>query len=95
MGRLISNGVDLSRKHRIITLMTNAPHPKEEKTFLMIKPDGVRKGLTGEIIKRVEQRDLKVVALEMFQPTRKQIDDHYPKDEKWITRLGEKTLATY
>lgn len=75
--------------------MTNAPHPKEEKTFLMIKPDGVRKGLTGEIIKRIEQRDLKVVALEMFQPTRKQIDDHYPKNEKWITRLGEKTLATY
>ncbi len=61
----------------------------------MIKPDGVRKGLTGEIIKRIEQRDLKIVALEMFQPTRKQIDDHYPKNEKWITRLGEKTLATY
>ncbi|MDP2704205.1 MAG: nucleoside-diphosphate kinase [bacterium] len=75
--------------------MTNTPHPKEEKTFLMIKPDGVRKGLTGEIIKRIEQRDLKIVALEMFQPTRKQIDDHYPKNEKWITRLGEKTLATY
>lgn len=75
--------------------MANTPHPKEEKTFLMIKPDGVRKGLTGEIIKRIEQRDLKIVALEMFQPTRKQIDDHYPKNEKWITRLGEKTLATY
>ncbi len=70
-------------------------HPKEEKTFLMIKPDGVRKGLIGEIIHRVEQRDLKVVALEMFQPTRDQIHNHYPKDEKWIARLGEKTLATY
>ena len=31
----------------------------------------------------------------MFQPTRKDIDDHYPKDEKWIRRLGEKTFATY
>ena len=70
-------------------------HPKEEKTYVMIKPDGVRKGLTGEIIRRFEQRDLKVVALEMFQPTREQIDHHYPKDEKWITRLGEKTSATY
>jgi len=70
-------------------------HPKEEKTYVMIKPDGVRKGLTGEIIRRFEQRDLKVVALEMFQPTREQIDTHYPKDEKWITRLGEKTSATY
>ncbi|HDY73002.1 MAG TPA: nucleoside-diphosphate kinase [Candidatus Jorgensenbacteria bacterium] len=70
-------------------------HPKEERTFLMVKPDGVRKGLIGEIIKRVEQRDLKVIALKMFQPTREDIDNHYPKDEKWITRLGEKTLDTY
>lgn len=68
---------------------------KEEKTFVLIKPDGVQKGLIGEIIKRFEQRDLKVVALEMFQPTRDQIDNHYPKDPAWIRRLGEKTLATY
>lgn len=71
------------------------PHPKEEKTFVMIKPDGVRKGIVGEIIARFERRDLKIVALEMFHPTRDQINDHYPKDTKWITRLGEKTLATY
>lgn len=70
-------------------------HPKEEKTFIMIKPDGVRKGLIGEIVRRLEQRDLKIIALEMFQATKEQIDGHYPKDEKWITRLGEKTSATY
>jgi nucleoside-diphosphate kinase len=39
-------------------------HPKEEKTYVMIKPDGVRKGLIGEVIRRFEQRDLKIVALE-------------------------------
>ena len=61
----------------------------------MIKPDGVKKGLIGEVIKRFEQRDLKVVALEMFQPTRDEIDNHYPKDAAWIKRLGEKTLGTY
>lgn len=70
-------------------------HPKEERTYVMIKPDGVRKGLIGEIIKRFEQRDLKVVALEMFQPTEKMMDDHYPKDPAWVERLGQKTLATY
>lgn len=70
-------------------------NPKEEITFVMVKPDGVRKGLIGEIIRRFEQRDLKVVAIEMFQPTREQIDNHYPKDEAWITRLGGKTLSTY
>ena len=70
-------------------------HPKEERTFLMIKPDGVRKGLIGEVVKRLEQRDLKIVALEMFQATKEQVDSHYPKDEAWIHRLGEKTKATY
>ena len=70
-------------------------NPKEEKTYVMVKPDGVKKGLIGEIIKRFEQRDLKIVALEMFQPTAEQIDNHYPKNEEWITRLGHKTLATY
>lgn len=71
------------------------PNPKEEQTYVMVKPDGVKKGLIGEIIKRFEQRDLKVVALEMFQPTFDEMDNHYPKDPAWITRLGEKTLATY
>jgi len=70
-------------------------HPKEEQTYVMIKPDGVRKGLTGEIIRRFEQRDLKIVALEMFQPEHEMIDNHYPKNEEWITRLGNKTLSTY
>jgi nucleoside-diphosphate kinase len=70
-------------------------HPKEEKTFVLIKPDGVRKGLVGEIIRRFEQRDLKVVALDMFLATRREMDGHYPKDLKWVNRLGEKTTATY
>lgn len=70
-------------------------HPKEEKTFVLIKPDGVRKGLVGEIIKRFEQRDLKVVALEMFESTREEMDNHYPKEEKWLMRIGEKTTANY
>lgn len=70
-------------------------HPKEEKTVVLVKPDGVKRGLTGEIIKRIEQRGLKIIALEMVWPTEKQMDEHYPKDEKWIKRLGEKTLDTY
>jgi nucleoside-diphosphate kinase len=70
-------------------------NPKEERTFVLIKPDGVRKGLVGEIIKRFEQRDIKIVAMEMFHATRKEMDSHYPKDEKWTRRLGEKTMATY
>ena len=61
----------------------------------MLKPDGVRRGLTGEVIRHIEQTGLKIVALEMFQPTHDQIDNHYPKDAKWVNRVGEKTLNTY
>lgn len=73
----------------------NPKHPKEEETVLIIKPDGVKRGLIGEIIRRVESRGLKIIALEMFKATKEQIDGFYPKDKRWIARLGEKTLKTY
>jgi nucleoside-diphosphate kinase len=66
-----------------------------EKTFAMVKPDGVVRGLTGEIIRRIEQRGLKIVAIRMFHPTREQIDGHYPKNDDWVKNLGNNTLLTY
>jgi nucleoside-diphosphate kinase len=39
---------------------------KEEKTLVLIKPDGVKRGLIGEIIGRIEQRGLKFIALRLF-----------------------------
>ncbi len=71
------------------------PHPKEDITFVMIKPDAVKRGLTGEIIRRIEKVGLKVIALEMDTPSREQIDNHYPKDEAWMTRIGNKALEVY
>lgn len=67
----------------------------KERTLLLIKPDGLRRGLVGEIVSRFEKRGLKLVALKMIRPTLEHIDDHYPRDESWITRLGEKSLKTY
>lgn len=72
-----------------------AIHPREELTFLMVKPDGVKRGLVGEITRRVERVGLKVVGVRMIKPSAKEVDDHYPKEKGWVTRLGEKTLATY
>ena len=68
---------------------------KQERTVVLIKPDGVKRGLIGEVISRIERRGLKVISLSMISPTRKQIDGHYPKDLAWVKRLGEKSLATY
>ena len=72
--------------------MTNI---KQEKTVVLIKPDGVKRGLVGEVINRIEKRGLKIIALEMFQANEQQIDSHYPQGEKWIKRIGEKTLSNY
>src|SRR3989344_6158506 len=68
---------------------------KQERTVVLIKPDGVKRGLIGEVVSRIERRGLKIIAISMLNPTRKQIDEHYPKDPVWIKRLGEKSLATY
>jgi nucleoside-diphosphate kinase len=70
-------------------------NPFTERVVVLVKPDGVLKGLIGEVIKRFEQRGLKLVALKMVWPTREHIDEHYPKDQAWIERLGTKSLKTY
>jgi len=69
---------------------------KKQRTFAMIKPDGVMRGLTGEILRRIELSGLKIVALKMIRATKEQIIAHYPmSDQAWVDRLGEKGLSTF
>jgi len=75
--------------------MNKSQSPANERTFLMMKPDGVVRGLTGEVLDRVEKCGLKIVALKMFWATEDQIDSHYPKDNAWLERIGEKTRVNY
>ena len=63
---------------------------KFERTYCMVKPDGVKRALIGEVIHRFEKVGLKVVAIKMFVPTEDQVRAHYPmSDEAWVMRLGE------
>ncbi|MHA1952874.1 MAG: nucleoside-diphosphate kinase [Candidatus Heimdallarchaeaceae archaeon] len=48
-----------------------------EKEFIMIKPDGVQRGLVGEVIGRIEKVGLKIIAMKMIQVTKKQAEQHY------------------
>lgn len=48
-----------------------------ERTYIMVKPDGVQRGLTGEIIRRFEGRGLRLVGLKMLVPTRETAETHY------------------
>jgi nucleoside-diphosphate kinase len=66
-----------------------------ERTFVMVKPDGVQRGLIGEIISRFEQRGLKVIALKMVKPSLEHITNHYPTSDEWVERLGEKGFKTF
>ncbi len=69
---------------------------KKQRTFAMIKPDGVMRGLSGEILRRIELSGLKIIALKMIRATREQIIKHYPmSDQAWVDRLGEKGLSTF
>ena len=48
-----------------------------ERTFIMIKPDGVQRGLVGQIIARFEQKGFKLVALKLTAPGKEQFEKHY------------------
>ncbi|WP_320673671.1 nucleoside-diphosphate kinase [Prochlorococcus sp. MIT 1341] len=48
-----------------------------ERTFIAIKPDGVQRGLIGEILSRFESKGFKLVALKQLVPTRELAEQHY------------------
>ena len=48
-----------------------------ERTLVFVKPDGVQRGLAGEIISRLERKGLKIVALKMLQMDRAMAERHY------------------
>ena len=48
-----------------------------EKTLILIKPDGVRRGLVGEVISRVEKKGYSVTALRMLHADRALLEKHY------------------
>ena len=54
---------------------------KLERTLILVKPDGVRRSLVGEVISRVEDKGYQVVALKMITPTRDILAKHYAEHE--------------
>jgi len=66
-------------------------HP-EERTLVIIKPDGIQRSLIGEIIARYERIGLKLVALKMLIPTEEMVEQHYTLDPAWKRSVGEKRI---
>jgi len=47
------------------------------RTLILLKPDGIQRGLIGEIISRFEKKGLKIVAMKMMKMTKKKAEDFY------------------
>jgi nucleoside-diphosphate kinase len=52
-------------------------HSSEERTFVAIKPDAVKRGLMGRIIKRIENKGYKIIGLKMLLVTKELAEQHY------------------
>jgi nucleoside-diphosphate kinase len=63
-----------------------------EKTLFVIKPDGVKRKLVGEIIKRIENSGLRVAAMKIVKVDKKLAGKHYATTESQIVGMGKKTI---
>ena len=63
-----------------------------QQTLILIKPDGVQRGLMGEIIKRFEQRGLKIVGMKMVEVQADKAKSHYTEE---ITELHGEQVRNY
>ncbi len=62
---------------------------KKERTLVIIKPDGVQRGLIGEIIHRIERTGLKLVAIKFVLATKEQGYEQYKKEDLWLQTKGD------
>ncbi|MCA9385714.1 nucleoside-diphosphate kinase [Candidatus Dojkabacteria bacterium] len=66
-----------------------------QQTYFMIKPDGIKRSLTGRILARLEQSGLKLIYARMIWATAEQAKGNYPGTEEWLIGMGEKTRNGY
>jgi nucleoside-diphosphate kinase len=68
---------------------------KTERTLIIVKHDGVQRGLIGEIMRRFERVGLKLVAMELIAATEDMGIAHYPDSDEWKEKVGRRTLDEY
>jgi nucleoside-diphosphate kinase len=67
----------------------------KERTFVIIKPDGVQRSLIGEIIQRFERVGLKIVGMKFAVPDPKRVKQHYTLDPEWKEKVGKRAIEAY
>src|SRR5690348_14801835 len=68
---------------------------KTQQALIIIKPDGVKRGLIGKIIRRFEQVGLKIVGFKFEWADPKKVIAHYPETDTWFEKVGNRTLKNY
>jgi nucleoside-diphosphate kinase len=66
-----------------------------EKTFVAVKHDGVQRGLVGEIIKRFEQRGMRLAAIKMVHANHELASKHYPMTDEWVKNTASVTRKAW
>lgn len=79
----------------ILIQFVSIMHPKKERTFVIIKPDGIQRTLIGEIIGRLEKVGLKLVAMKMVVATPEQAEKHYTLEPGGMLKTAENTIKGY
>jgi len=66
-----------------------------ERSLVLVKPDGVSRGLLGEIISRIERTGLRVVGMKMVKADDKIAENHYQSTEEWAQGVFDKAKASF
>mgnify|MGYP001568102382 CR=1 FL=1 len=66
-----------------------------QKTVVLVKPDGVKRGLVGDIVSRFERVGLKIVALKMVWVEKEIVASHYKDEREYLTVIGMRSLDDY
>jgi len=67
----------------------------EERTLVLLKPDSVKRHISGKIISRFEDTGLKIIAMKMVWANDELAKEHYKLDEEWAMNVFNKTKAVY
>ena len=67
----------------------------KERTLVLIKPDGVKRSISGKIISRFEESGLKIIGMKMIWANKELAENHYFLDEDWAKEIYKKTKAGY
>lgn len=68
---------------------------QKERTLVIVKPDGVKRGLVGEIISRFEKVGLDLIGIKMVQVDENLAMKHYGADDEWFENIGTKVREFY